>query len=100
MTWPLRVRAGARLEIIEITDWYRAQSEAAAAKFVGAVDTTLERIGDNPLQYQIVHGELRRAVVHRFPYAVIYTTLASEVVVLGCVHGRRHPRHWRDRKPE
>jgi plasmid stabilization system protein ParE len=100
MTWTLRVPTRARLEIIEIAEWYASQGPGLAESFVRALDGIFERITDNPLQYQIVHGELRRAGVHRFPYLVIYTELTGEVVVLGCIHGRRHPRHWRDRKPE
>ncbi|MFL6936301.1 MAG: hypothetical protein ACJ8EJ_16800 [Xanthobacteraceae bacterium] len=52
---------------------------------------------ENPLQYQVVHGELRRAGLHRFPYAVIYTVMDREVIVLGVVHGHRDPRRWRNR---
>lgn len=100
MNWSLRVQPRARLEIIEATGWYFERGANVAGNFMQALDATLGRIHDNPLQYQIVHSELRRAGVHRFPYALIYTASSGEVVVLGCVHGRRHPRHWRDRTPE
>jgi hypothetical protein len=37
---------------------------------------------------------MRRVLVERFPYAVFFRETADELVVLGCIHGRRDPRRW------
>jgi plasmid stabilization system protein ParE len=31
--------------------------------------------------------------LRRFPFAVFYT-FEEDVVILGVLHGSRHPRHW------
>jgi plasmid stabilization system protein ParE len=41
-----------------------------------------------------VHGEVRRAMVSRFPYAVFYRVEAKQVVVLTVLHTARDPRLW------
>ena len=51
-----------------------------------------------PLAYPRVHGETRRAVVRRFPYAIYFRPVSDEVVVLAVMHGRRLPRRWRSRR--
>ncbi|MFL5064662.1 MAG: type II toxin-antitoxin system RelE/ParE family toxin [Xanthobacteraceae bacterium] len=97
MNWALRIRPRARLEIVEAVGWYAEQGNRTADNFMKALDVTLLRMRENPMQYQVVHGELRRAGLHRFPYAVIYTVMDREVIVLGVVHGHRDPRRWRNR---
>jgi len=44
----------------------------------------LNRVAENPLQYQVLHREARRAIVHRFPYGVFYRIEASNIVVFLC----------------
>jgi plasmid stabilization system protein ParE len=97
MNWSLRIRPRARLEIVEAAAWYAEQGRSIAESFTNALDHALLRICENPLQYQVVDGEIRRANLHRFPYAVVYAIKDREVVVLGVVHAHRHPRQWRNR---
>jgi len=41
-----------------------------------------------------VHGEVRRAVVSRFPYAVFYRVEPKRVVVLAVLHMAGDPKLW------
>ncbi len=50
------------------------------------------RIALNPLLYRVVHGEIRRRLLRRFPYAVYFTLEGNEIVVLGLFHCARDPR--------
>jgi plasmid stabilization system protein ParE len=54
------------------------------------------RIAENPLAFPRAHGEIRRATLHRFPYAIYFRLAGDEVVVLA-VHGRQDPRRWQRR---
>ena len=56
-------------------------------------------IGDFPEACPEVHGGLRRALAHRFPYSLCYrlARAADLVEVRAAVHQRRHPRSWRQR---
>jgi plasmid stabilization system protein ParE len=97
MSWRLRIQPRARLEIIDATEWYAQQGNTFADKFTAALDNTLTRIQENPFQYQLVHLDIRRALLHRFPYMVIYGIAEAQVIVLGCVHGNIDPRRWKGR---
>jgi hypothetical protein len=54
----------------------------------------LEAIANNPHQYQILRGDLRRAIVRPFPYLIVYAISEREVIVFRCVHARRDQRRW------
>jgi plasmid stabilization system protein ParE len=44
---------------------------------------------ENPLIYPIVDGDLRRAPLRRFPYALFYLIEDGEVIVVALMHHRR-----------
>src|SRR3954454_7939314 len=92
MSRRLIIRPQARLELAAASDWYDAQDSRLADKFLHTFDTTIEKVLQNPLQYQKVHGDVRRANIGRFPYGLIYRMSGDEVVVISCFHGRRNPK--------
>jgi plasmid stabilization system protein ParE len=95
MTWRLVVRQRARLDLAEARDWYDERSPGRGEDFLRTLDEALRRIQENPLQYQLVRGALRRVLLRPYPYNVVYTVENnSEVIVLRCLHARRDPRHW------
>jgi hypothetical protein len=52
-------------------DWYDLQSTGLGDKFQAAIQRSLDAICDNPYQYQILRGELRRAPLAPFSYIII-----------------------------
>ncbi len=45
----------------------------------------------------MVYRDIRRALTSRFPYAVYYRIVESDVVVFGILHTRRDPHEWQSR---
>ena len=41
---------------------------------------------------------MRRALLRRFPYAVLFEVVPKEIVVYGILHAARDPRAWKRRK--
>jgi plasmid stabilization system protein ParE len=58
---------------------------------VDASFTVLERF---PEMFARVHGDVRRMIVSRFPYAVFYQIEADRIVVLAVLHTARDPESW------
>jgi toxin ParE1/3/4 len=44
-----------------------------------------------------VYGDVRRAVVTRFPYVVLYREESEEVIVISVFHTARDPSLWQSR---
>jgi plasmid stabilization system protein ParE len=87
----------ARLDIQEAYDSYQERSEGLGERFLAALDELLEVVAANPRAFPTVHADVRRALLHRFPYSVLYRSEGELIIVLGCFHGRRDPRRQRER---
>ena len=80
----------------EVQTWYESRRAGLGHEFGVAVDDLIGRIATNPFMFHCVHGEIRRAVLSRFPYAVYFRLAGDQVVVLA-IHGRQHPSRWKTR---
>ena len=85
------VRPLARRDIAEAVRWYRTRSEDVARVFLDAIEQTPER-------FPIVHADVRRALVGRFPYGLYFREVDQELRIIACTHLRRHPRRWQRRR--
>jgi plasmid stabilization system protein ParE len=84
-------------ELTEAAEWYEERAEGLGRRFIQAVESTLEVVRRNPLTYQKMQFDARRARVRQFPYSVIYRLSADEIVVLSIWHNSRNPRRLRKR---
>ncbi|MGD0799343.1 MAG: type II toxin-antitoxin system RelE/ParE family toxin [Acidobacteriaceae bacterium] len=92
---PVVFTLAARTELIDAQDWYENEAPGLGRRFRAAVDTVIERIGANPLQFPLVHKTIRRARLHRFPYALMFVVEADgTLTVIACFHCSRDPAHW------
>lgn len=98
MSLRLVVRPEALEEISEAAAWYEGRAAGLSAEFLRAVDAGLGSIERNPFQYPIVRSVLRRALLRRFPYSLIFGASDEEVVVVACAHWRQDPRRWYRRR--
>ena len=84
----VRFRPEARLDILEARAWYEERAAGLGAEFSRAIDFTVAGIIRFPRVFPEVHGEVRKAVVRRFPYSLLHVIEGDEVVILGCLHHR------------
>lgn len=94
----LMFRPGARVEIREARHWYEAQVGGLGSRFLADLDATLARVIEQPASFRMVENAdgVRRALLKRFPYSLVYhMTPSGEIVVLACAHHRRDPNAWR-----
>ena len=92
------VRPLAQADLDDAARWYDAERPGLAARFLSDVDETFARIRERPLQFPAVAGNVRRALLHAFPYAVYFQALDDVAVVLAVLHLRRNPKVWRSRR--
>jgi toxin ParE1/3/4 len=97
MTRALIIEPEAEVEIVEAADWYEMRSPGRGLIFLRSVDVSLEIIRANPYEYQPIFRNVHRAPTRRFPYGLMYTATDDEVIVIACIHGRRHPNRWKGR---
>ena len=91
MSFTIQVRRAAELDLAVAQSWYESQRSGLGAEFRSEVSKVFARLAENPLIYAPVHQDVRRAVVHRFPYLIWYRVLDRDVVVIASTHGRQNP---------
>ena len=96
---PRRIVLGrrARREAAEAASWYEGESPALGRAFLALVDTVLDRVTENPQQFPVVHRDIRRALLKRFPYGIFYSIEPNRIVVFAIMHARRDPAQWQRR---
>ena len=91
-------RAEAAADLAEAFSWYETQRSGLGEEFRNAVLAAVSVIEGLPDAFPIVHRDLRRALLRRFPYAIYYRRFApDQLEILACLHNRRSPRVWRRR---
>ena len=68
----IRFRVEARLDIQEAYDWYEERSPGIGDRFLAAVDQCFESVTAKPSGFPTVYADVRRALLQRFPYSVLY----------------------------
>jgi len=91
LNYEVQIRRAAELDVAEAQLWYEVQRSGLGAEFHLEVTQVIDRLSETPLIYQIVYRDVRRAIVHRFPYLIWYRVLGELVVVLACTHGKQDP---------
>lgn len=97
MSYRLLVRRQAKADLRRAARWYEKQLAGLGREFIAEVEAALNRIVENPLQYQPIYRETRRSQTHRFPYGIFYRIEESDIVVFAIVHLHRDDGSWRDR---
>lgn len=91
MSFNVNVRRAAELDLAEAQLWYEKQRSGLGTEFLSEVSQVIDRLAATPLIYQTVYRDVRRAIVHRFPYLIWYRVLGKVVTILACTHGRQVP---------
>lgn len=96
MSLPIVFRPVARQEMGESIAWYENERTGLGMKFADEIDMLLS-IAATPEQFRQVRGEVRQAVLHRFPYTIHFLTESDRIVVLAVFHVRRNPKRLEGR---
>jgi plasmid stabilization system protein ParE len=86
-----------RRDVAAASRTYGQQQEGLGDAFREEVARALELIRMFPLSGQLVEGNLRRQLVKRFPYHILYQVAGDSVYVVAVAHQRRRPGHWQRR---
>jgi toxin ParE1/3/4 len=98
---PLRVGESAAAEFADAVRWHDKQRPGLGADLHELVTAALDFIGEHPdagSPVSAVPGfSVRRRLIPRFPYQVIYYARPDEIVIVAIAHTSRRPGYWRKR---
>lgn len=97
MRLPVRLLPEARVEFDDATDWYEQQRPGLGARFVVQVREVFDRITADSQRFAIVYLDVRKTLVPKFPYVILYREEPGEIVVISVFHTSRDPSVWKSR---
>ena len=85
----------AAAEHLEAIAYYESRRPGLGARYLAEFERVVAEIcrapGRNPIERE---PDVRRAQLRRFPFAVLYREVDSNVEVLAVAHHRRRPAFW------
>ena len=85
-------------EFIAAGLYYNRQVPGLGDALVAEVETGVAKILAAPLTWRVIEDDLRRYLVHRFPYGIYFTIENETVVIWAIKHLRRDPDYWQQRR--
>ncbi len=98
MSRALSIHESAEFEIDEAVDFYEMECLGLGRVFIDEIEKAIESISQFPEASQILRGRVRRKVLHKFPYSVVYSIRPDEIRILAVAHQKRRPFYWRGRR--
>lgn len=97
MKYKLLLKAEAIQDMAEAFDWYENKKTGLGIEFLTEAEKCYEGIARNPEHYQS-HRNQYIAVMHRFPYKIVYEVERETIVVYAFYHDKRNPDKLTERK--
>ena len=97
VNYTLSIRKEAEADITEAYQYYESCRTNLGSDFVLCIEESLARIQKNPKQYKRIYKKVHRALVRRFPYGIYYVIEQNNISVIGVLHARKNPLHWKSR---
>jgi toxin ParE1/3/4 len=85
-------------EYAEAVRYYTEQRVEIAQAFINVIEDTVYRIRVSPTRYAKIDEDVRRCMVRKFPYGVLYTIEQDYILILAVMHYGREPGYWKSRK--
>jgi len=78
--------------------FYAERQDGLQIRFYDAVQAAIHRACENPQQWRKFDGDIRRCLVHVFPYAVLYSVEDDLIYIIAVMHCSREPGYWKMRQ--
>jgi plasmid stabilization system protein ParE len=90
--------AWAAAELFEATRYYMEQGGTLGGDFLDEVERGIAFILENPEGAPVISAEgVRRKVLARFPYSLLYCVEPERIRIVTVMHHKRRPGYWAGR---
>lgn len=87
----LKISKLAFLEIEDAKEYYNLQKATLGDTFKNDVKKSIENIKQFPTLYPNITNNIKRCLLHRFPYSIFYAISDNTILVLSVAHQHRKP---------
>ncbi len=76
---------------------YEGRVPGLGLAFLSELEEGIRRISRAPNRWPVLSGAVRRYLLKRFPYGILYTADDGGILILAVMHLHRRPGYWKDR---
>jgi hypothetical protein len=92
------VHPEASAEFLEAIAYYEERQAGLGLDLALEVKAAIERVVASPEGWPAIKGPIRRCLVHRFPYGILYFIEPAGIQILAVMHLHRSPGYWEHRQ--
>ncbi len=85
-------------EFNKAIEYYEEVEPGLGYDFALEIYSTIQRSVEFPKAWSVIEGEIRRSLVRRFPYGVLYSEEQKEIFIVAVMNLHRNPDYWKRRK--
>lgn len=87
----------AQAEFLAAIEYYEGSEPGLGYDFSIEVHSTIGNILSFPKAWPILEDDIRRCLIRRFPYGIVYSQDGDVIFILAVMHLHRDPDYWKDR---
>ena len=94
MTVEVRFSRFAKNELDDAVHFYEMEFKGLGRRFRAEVKKAALRISEYPQAWSIEKGDIRKCLLLKFPYKLLYSVEEDHVFVIAVAHLHRKPDYW------
>lgn len=87
----------AKTELDDAVQYYELQVKDLGVTFKSIARSTVKRIATYPTAWTEIRPSIRRCIMHKFPYNVLYSIEDDSILIIAIAHHHRNPTYWTNR---
>ena len=84
-------------EFISSINYYEECQVGLGRDFAKEIYSAIRDIVEHPKTWPIFYMDIRRRLINRFPYAILYSDESKTIYILAIMHLSRDPSYWKSR---
>lgn len=87
----------AREELNDAIEYYELELSGLGDRFENDIKRGIKRIFEYPQAWSVEKGEIRKYLLHKFPYKILYSIEPDYIYTVAIAHQHQRPNYWVNR---
>lgn len=87
----------AEIELDDAFTYYEDIYQGLGKRFILEVESTINRVKQNPMAWQKSGKYTHRCLLNRFPYSIIYQIRCNLILIVAVACNHQKPNYWIER---
>lgn len=88
----------AKQELDDASRYLEIEFQGLGKRFREEVRKATKRITNYPEAWSVERGDVRKCLLHKFPYKLLYSIEDEHIFIIAVGHQHRKPDYWVERK--